>query len=100
MKVRDPRKEVLISNLVEETLYEYKINSSSGISSSRKKKLRRRAMIFEQPDVTGESETELSSVSLNKIFEDKVTFQSETELHLLNVLNSSYGLSVQSTVKY
>lgn len=31
-------------------------------------------MIFEQPDITGESEMELSSVILNRIVKDKVAF--------------------------
>ena len=41
-------------------------------------------MIFQQPDATGESETELNSVILNRTVEDKVTFQLETDSHHLN----------------
>ena len=81
---------------MDEVLHKHKSNSSSGISSSKNKKSRRRVMIFEQPDVNGESETELSSVILNRTVENKVTFQ--TESHPLNVSDSSYELSVQSTV--
>lgn len=57
-----------------ETLHKQKSNSSSGTWSSKKKKLRRSEMIFEQPDITGESETELSSVILNRTVKDKVAF--------------------------
>ena len=39
---------------------------------------RKKALIFEQPDITGASETDLSSVILNRTVKDKVTFQSET----------------------
>ena len=39
---------------------------------------RKKALIFEQPDITGESETDLSSVILNRTVKDKFTFQSET----------------------
>ena len=61
-----------------EELHKHKNNSSSEISIGRKKKLRKKALIFEQPDITGESETDLSSVILNRTVKDKVTFQSET----------------------
>ena len=91
---RQQRKEILVSDLSDEALHKHESNSSSGISSSRKKKIRRRAMIFEKADVIGESETELSSVILNRTVEDKVTFQSETESHPLNVSDISYELSV------
>ena len=56
-------------------------------------------MIFQQPDATGESETELNSVILNRTVEDKVTFQLETDSHHLNEWDVPYELSVQSTVK-
>ena len=63
---------------MDEELHKHKNNSSSEISIGRKKKLRKKALIFEQPDITGESETDLSSVILNRTVKDKVTFQSET----------------------
>ena len=56
-------------------------------------------MIFQQTDATGESETELNSVILNRTVEDKVTFQLETDSHHLNEWDVPYELSVQSTVK-
>ena len=55
-------------------------------------------MIFEQPDVPGESEPELNSLSLNRTVEDKATFRSETEFHPLNTPDSSIKLFAQSTV--
>ena len=63
---------------MDEELHKHKNNSSSEISIGRKKKLRKKALIFEQPDITRESETDLSSVILNRTVKDKVTFQSET----------------------
>ena len=63
---------------MDEELHKHKNNSSSEISSGRKKKLRKKALVFEQPDIIGESETDLSSVILNRTVKDKVTFQSET----------------------
>ena len=63
---------------MDEELHKHKNNSNSEISIGRKKKLRKKALIFEQPDITGESETDLSSVILNRTVKGKVTFQSET----------------------
>ena len=96
LNVRQHRKELLVSDLVDEALHNHKSNWSSGISSSQR---RRRAMIFQQTDATGESETELNSVILNRTVEDKVTFQLETDSHHLNEWDVPYELSVQSTVK-
>ena len=63
---------------MDEELHKHKNNSSSEISIGRKKKLRKKALIFEQPDITGASEIDLSSVILNRTVKDKFTFQSET----------------------
>ena len=70
--------------VVEEALHKHRNTSSKRISSIRIEKLRRRAIIIEQPNITREGEAELSSISLNITVEDKFTFQSETESHPLN----------------
>ena len=75
--------------VVEEGLHKHRSSSSKRISSIRIEKLRRTAIILEQPNIIREGETELSSISLNITVEDKFTFQSETESHPLNESNSS-----------
>ena len=55
-KVRQHRKELLNSYLVEEALHKHKSNSNNGILSSRNKELRGRSMIFQKPNAGGESE--------------------------------------------
>ena len=70
--------------VVEEVLHKHRSTSSKGISSIKIEKLRRRAIILEQPNIIRKGETELSSISLNITVEDKFTFQSETESHPLN----------------
>ena len=97
LKFRQQGNDLLISDLAEETLHKHERTSSKGISSSSRKKLGRRAMILDQPNANRESETELSSGSLNRTFEDKVTVQWETESHPFNMSDSFYELSVQST---
>ena len=72
---------------MEEALYKHRSTSSKRISSIRIEKLRRRAIILEQPNIT-RGETELSSISLNITVEDQFIFQSETESHPLNESNN------------
>ena len=75
LNVRQQKMERLISKLMEEALHKHKSNSNNRISSSRKKK---KGVIFEQPDVPGKRESELSSVTLIERSKIKYTFQSET----------------------
>ena len=74
--------------VVEEALHKHRSTSSKSISSIRIEKLRRRAIMLEQPNII-EGETELNSISLNIAVEDTFTFQSETESYPLNESNSS-----------
>ena len=75
--------------VVEEALHKHRSTSSKRISSIRIEKLRRRAIILEQPNIIREGETELNSISLNIAVEDTFTFQSETESYPLNESNNS-----------
>ena len=108
MKVRKRRKEVLVSDLVEKDLQENQHKRNNVLSSSRKTKLRGRAMVFEQQGIpliknkattvhsSEENETILSSASFIRTVEDKVYFISETRSCPLNVpdisrkVNSSF----------
>ena len=98
LKFRQQGNDLLISDLAEEALHKHKRTSSKGILSSSKNKLSRSAMILDHPNATRESETEVSSGSFNRTFEDKVIFQWETESHPSNVSDSSHELSVQNKV--
>ena len=92
IKVRKQRKEVLLSDVVEKTLQENQHKWNNLLSSSGKKKLRRRVMVLEQQGIPlienmattvnspKEHETILSSTSFIRTAKDKVSFISETRL--------------------